>query len=325
MTHDASATSTAGVVPEQSARETASPGVLTAAHASHAEAIADPGSCPVCAASGAAESRDLAIERPPAMPAYVYSIGKVEARYPRLSVEKEFAQVAGRIDTDGLTDDEVFHTVLHDPENRHLARLLCWVLTVREIETYILIPRDFADYALLVEAIRPQPTPLDLDVVIGARGPVASPDVCNGLMVPLVAFNQIYSFDRTSLISAIPRDDSTSDERFEAAATTVLNTILQLVDNAGSTDEHRALNYLAMRYPEIYRKTAQQFDTGFALSGVRVQRSELGGARNVVDCVFSYTERSSGFVEKFVASVDVSDEFPFLASRLAGYYDRHGV
>jgi hypothetical protein len=27
---------------------------------------------------------------------------------------------------------------------------------------------------------------------------------------------------------------------------------MQLTDNAGATDEHRALNYLAMRYPAIY-------------------------------------------------------------------------
>src|SRR5689334_6640042 len=43
---------------------------------------------------------------------YVYTIGRIECRFPRLSVEKEFAQVTGRSDTAGLTDRQAFHSVL---------------------------------------------------------------------------------------------------------------------------------------------------------------------------------------------------------------------
>jgi hypothetical protein len=32
---------------------------------------------------------------------YVYAIGKVEVRFPWISVEKEFAQIMGRADTKG--------------------------------------------------------------------------------------------------------------------------------------------------------------------------------------------------------------------------------
>ena len=32
-----------------------------------------------------------------------------------------------------------------------------------------------------------------------------------------------------------------------------------MTDNAGATDEHRALNYLAVRYPAIYAKAAEAF------------------------------------------------------------------
>jgi len=55
--------------------------------------------------------------------------------------------------------------------------------------------------------------------------------LCNGLTIPLVAFDQIYSFDVDALIAAIPRPEQITEERFRAAA-----------DNAGATDEHRALN-----------------------------------------------------------------------------------
>jgi hypothetical protein len=106
---------------------------------------------------------------------YVYAIGRVEARFPNLAAEKEFAQATGRTDTAGKTDQQTFHAVLCKRENRYLVRQLCWVLTIQGLETYLLQPRDPADIDLLVEAIRPAPSPNDIDVVIGLRGPIAPP------------------------------------------------------------------------------------------------------------------------------------------------------
>jgi hypothetical protein len=64
--------------------------------------------------------------------------------------------------------------------------------------------RDPVDFDLLIEALRPAPSPMDMDVVIGVRGRIAPPELCNGLMIPIVAFDQIYSFDRESFIRSIP-------------------------------------------------------------------------------------------------------------------------
>ena len=60
-------------------------------------------------------------------PSWIYAIGNIEARFPSLSVEKEFAQATGRDKTSGLTDRQALHTVLSKPENRYLLRqlLLC--------------------------------------------------------------------------------------------------------------------------------------------------------------------------------------------------------
>ena len=144
------------------------------------------------------------------MMSHVYAIGRVEARFPNLAAEKEFAQATGRADTAGKTDQQAFHAVLSKRENRYLVRQLCWVLSIQGLETYLLVPRDPADIDLLVEAIRPAPSPNDIDVVIGMRGPIAPPEMCNGLMVPIVAFDQIYSFDRDALIKAIPKPEKTT-------------------------------------------------------------------------------------------------------------------
>ena len=75
------------------------------------------------------------------MPAsYIYSLGKIEPRFPRLSVEKEFAQATGRAETVNLTDRQALRQVLQ--ENRYLVKQLCWVMTVVGLETYIAVPRD---------------------------------------------------------------------------------------------------------------------------------------------------------------------------------------
>ena len=265
--------------------------------------------CPTCAAGAAAES-------------YVYAIGRIEARFPNLGAEKEFAQSAGRTDTAGKTDRQTFHAVLSKRENRYLMRQLCWVMTIQGLETYLLHPRDAADFDLLVEAIRPAPSPNDIDVVIGTRGPIAAPAMCNGLMVPIVGVDQIYSFDRDALIKAIPRPNEVAPEQFGPAAEELFDRTMRLTDNAGATDEHRALNYLAMRYPAIYAKAAEAFVQDSSLTGVEVRSSPMSSTRNVMDVIFSYTNRNTDFTEKSFVRVDVTEEFPFLVTKLSPYYDR---
>jgi hypothetical protein len=252
---------------------------------------------------------------------YIYAIGRIEARFPTLGVEKEFMQAAGRTDNAGRTDRQTLRAVLAKPENRYLARKICWVLTVQGLDTYILSPRDPLDIERLVDAIRPEPTPLDVDVIVGVRGPIAPPTLCNGLMVPIVGFDQMYSFDRDTLLKAIPRPEKTTAKQFEAAAGEVLDRILQMTDNAGATDDYRALNYLAMRYPAVYAKTAEEFAKDFSLSRVDVRSSPLSGTRTINDVVFSYTNRMTDFTERFFVRVDVTEEFPFLVTKLSPYFE----
>jgi hypothetical protein len=258
----------------------------------------------------------------PENPSYIYAIGRVEARFTNLAAEKEFAQATGRSATIGKTDQQSFHAVLSKREHRYLLRQLCWVFSIQGLDTYVLVPRDSADIELLVQAIRPAPSPNDIDVVIGLRGPIAPPDMCNGLMVPIVAFDQIYSFDRDALIKAIPKPEKTSAAQFAPAAEELFNRVIQLTDNAGATDEHRALNYLAMRYPLIYSKTSEQHGCNCSLSSVDVRPSRMSGTRKILDVIFSYTHRTNDFTEKFFVRVDVTEEFPFLVTKMSPYYDR---
>lgn len=253
---------------------------------------------------------------------YVYALGRVVLRFPTLAAEKEFAQATARAGTAGLTDREALHRVLSEKQNRYLARQLCYVFTIEGIETYILQPRDPVDFDLLVEAVRPAPRSTDVDVVIGIKGPVAPPELCNGLMLPIVVFDQVYSFDVDSLIQSIPRPQTIPEREFEATAEELLGRIMQIADNAGATDENRALNYLAVRYPAIYAQTAEGHGRACSLSAVEVRRSRLSAMRKIVDVIFSYTHRQTDVTDKYFVRVDVTEEFPFLVTKLSPYYER---
>lgn len=275
-----------------------------------------------CGCAGNTAARDPGEPAGPTTYPHIFAVGRVQTRFPSLAVEKEFAQVTGQAETAGLTDRQALHAVLSQRPNRYLARQVCWVLAIEGLETYLLRPRDPADFDLLVAAVRRDPGPADLDVVIGIRGPIAPPEMCNGLMVPIVVFDQIYSFDRDALIAAIPRPAGMAAENFEPAARELFDRVMQMADNAGATDEHRALNYLAVRYPAVYSQTAEAFGRNSALTGIEARPSRLSGVRKVVDIVFSYANRQTDVTEKYFVRVDVTEMFPFLVSKMSPYYER---
>jgi hypothetical protein len=140
-------------------------------------------------------------------------------------------------------------------------------------------------------------------------------------MVPILFFDQVYSFDRDSLIKAIPRPDKTSIKEFTPAAEELFDRIMQMTDNAGASDEHRAVNYLALRYPRIYDGVAEAFARNESLSAVDVHSSTLSGTRKIVEVIFSFTNRVTDVVSKQAVRVDVTEEFPFLVTKLSPYFD----
>ena len=272
------------------------------------------GACPTCG-TNATRSNPVPVS------SYVYAIGTIEPRIPRLSVEKELAQVLRQADTEGLTERQALRRVLEDRQNRYLARQMCWVMSIGGLDTYIVTPRDPLDLDRLVETLRPERGPLDFDMVIGQLGPPAPPDLCNGLTIPMIALDVIYSFDRKSLVETIPQPEGVTAADFSAAAEELFTRIIQLTDNAGASDEHRAENYLLVRYPGIYAKAAEEFAAGASLTAVGAKSSALSGTRRVVDVIFAYTNRSTNAAEKYAVRVDVTEEFPFLVTQLSPYLD----
>lgn len=268
----------------------------------------------VCTCGHASGDHSVAMSSP-----YVYVLGRIEPRFTTLAAEREYVQARARHDTAAMTDHQALRAVLSDPENRYLARMVCWILRVDGLEAYILQPRESAELDLLLQGMRAEPRSTDVDVVIGLRGGLAPPELCNGLTVPMVNVDHVYAFSRQELLAAIPRPHDISQEEFEPAAEELLDRIMQLTANVGASDEHRALNYLAVRYPGIYAHTARAFVRNQSLAAVEVQRSMVSEARRIVDAIFTFVDRATDVAERAFVRVDVTEEFPFLVSKMTPY------
>ena len=260
-------------------------------------------------------------------PSFVYAIGKVTHRFPNKSVESEFFRVTSLSvtnETTGMTHHELRHKILTDPDNRYIARQGCYVLTVGNVETYIIIPSDPLDLDKFVQTLRPVPSDGDIDLVIGRRGQIAPPEMCNGLLVPVVMVDQLYIFHKDDLINELIKQirkdggipEGVTDEQFKKTAEALFNNIIQITDNAGATDEHRAINFLSVCNYEIYVRAQLMQNENYSFTNINIRPSPLSGARKILDVIFSYENRASRAVQKWFTRVDVTEEFPFQVSPL---------
>ena len=92
-----------------------------------------------------------------------------------------------------------------------------------------------------------------------------------------------------SLIKFTLRPKEIPANGFAPAAGGLFDGILQMADNAGAVD---------------------------------VRPSRLSGVRSIVDVIFSSTHRSTDVTRKLFCRVDVTEEFPFLVTKLSPYFDR---
>ena len=141
--------------------------------------------------------------------------------------------------------------------------------------------------------------------------------MCNGLTVPIVAFDTIYSFDVDTLVQEMPGPEGVSEERLRE----ITERCLRMTVNNGARDDYRALNYLVLRYPQIYATIAECQERNLSLIGVEVRPSHLSDTRRIVEVIFSFGNRQTDFPEKYFVRVDVTEEFPFLVTGMTRSYN----
>ena len=79
-------------------------------------------------------------------------------------------------------------------------------------------------------------------------------------------------------------------------------------------------------HPETDFRARTEHDNNNIPGGLKHLKSlalPLSGTRNIVDVIFSYTNRNTDVTEKFSVSVDVTGKFPYLVKKLSPYYNRY--
>jgi hypothetical protein len=129
----------------------------------------------------------------------------------------------------------------------------------------------------------------------------------------------------------LPEDGRSADEKpaaargkagraeFEAVVRRLFPRLTRGAGNRGLADEHRARNYLALRYPAIYHAVRQAEADGKVLAGVDARHSHSAD-RHVVAVRLTVRSPRTDLTEHYQCLVDVTESFPFLITGLQPVY-----
>ena len=259
-----------------------------------------PKACPACSASRTASQT---IANP-----WIYVLGDVDAVIPNLAIEKEIWAAMAQVGTKDLPNEAATQKVLESPSYAYLARNMCYVLRVQEVETYILVPSVPLDYSLLVDAAK-----YEVSAVIGTRGPIAGPEMCNGLTLPIVVVEMVYNFNKPDLISKMPLPpgtDPTGEAKFRAAASETFEYVSQLV-SAGQQDGERALAKILLSDQDFYYTISNAFAQDEQLLSVNLKPVLSVSPVSQIDVVVTTANRKTGMQRSTFARYNTQTKFPF--------------
>jgi hypothetical protein len=253
---------------------------------------------------------------------WVYAVGQVGTRCLTEGVERELRQAMGGTDPMDIANLARLRAALTKPENRYLVRELCWVLAVDGIDSYVLAPSDPMDILLLAEAIRPNSRGDNIDAAVGRIvDPSPADAACSQIPLPLLVFDQLHSFDTKSFAKKLKGSDAQEVE--ESFVVDVLHRLTSLGSGLGLAAEHRALNYVILRYPKLYHLASEKAAEGFSLQAVRFLRPPVAGGRILVDVLLTFISNVDSRTERWSVKVDVTDKYPFLRGALSPHLLTH--
>jgi hypothetical protein len=189
-----------------------------------------------------------------------------------------------------------------------------------------------------VETISPDEPEEMVHVVLGRFHPILADLPCAAAGLPAVTADQLLTFTLSEFAQALPGADApavqgAADEqeppaedrdddrgRSHALVREVFARLTRRADNYGITDDHRAFNYVALRYPAIYHAVAQAYREGKWLVSID-GRHRHSTHRRLVAVRLTFRHGRSEITERYQCLVDVTDEFPFLTSPLIRVYE----
>ncbi|MGC0401791.1 hypothetical protein RKD27_004435 [Streptomyces sp. SAI-126] len=252
----------------------------------------------------------------------VYAIGRLTPQFPSLGVEKEFQQlISSPAMSERALDNSALQTAMSEAENIYLARHMCWILRVQQVDSLAVVPRNDDDLSAVVRSLPVNSQTENFQVIVGRIVTTPPGRPCSGSGLLTVEPDQILSFELSDFLDAVLREavDDPSKRDREAAREAFLR-MAHKADNQGLSDGHRALNYLALRYSDVYRLVIEKLKAGQHLVSTEARHAH-GSTRLIVAVSFHFRDEHSGLFDTHRCTVDVTEVFPFLVSGLTRVYE----
>ena len=254
-----------------------------------------------------------------APPAYVYAIGQIEPRFPTLSAEKEFAQATGR-------DGRAFGSPGAARGSLAARKSLSGA-------AILLGPEDREPGHLHPATARSRRSRS-----AGGSGPAnAAPNRCRcggrreRTHRPARAVQRAHGSDRGVRSDLLLRrrypgeiDSATEGDRRQGLRSRRRRAVLSdhAVGRQRRRDGRASRRELSCGpLSGDLCHGCRSFRAEQSLSAVEVRASPLSGTRRIMDVIFSFTNRQTDVIEKFFTRVDVTEEFPFLVTKMSPYCD----
>lgn len=226
---------------------------------------------------------------------FVYAVGVLRPFFSSLDLQKEFEAAASSL---GLKSDDYYgvfsYTANDNPDLTfrpflYIAEKACWVFSINNIDTYLVVPRYDTELNELIDALQPE-NKQQVQALVGALGGKVPASYCSGLQLPLVICNRLLS-EATDAMLEIP---------------------LKL--NDGTAPEKRAVNFLAFNYTSI---VSESLVLPKPLREIRYQFYGQNEGRTLVEIILGYMKDD---IEIFYScGIDVTDQYPFVDFPLRQY------
>jgi hypothetical protein len=254
---------------------------------------------------------------------FVYALGRFEARFTTISLDREFRHQEMRL-KDDLPIDRSASLVRTLRENPHLAERAADFLSILGVPAYFVIPANRAVRDKILEALETAKDDSRWSVAIGRRSGIAPPAATGGILAPVFGVDVVYNFTfdywfESLLSSVAPALEARhiDAETFRKLAVEVFHRIIHSTESVGGNDPQRAVNYVLMQHPGPLLAAAERQKRGI-LERIETRQLNDLGARKVIAVIFSFVDRTTGVVERLFCRIDVTEEWPFIADSPSG-------
>jgi hypothetical protein len=245
-------------------------------------------------------------------------------------------------------NDTLAFKILSQAQNLYIAREMCWTFQVSTFPSYILQPRSDRELINFIRALAPRDD-ITFDTIVGLRGPVAAPELCNGLGLPVVLCDMVDTFTYEELVNTVvdavlaayptpSQSEPLSPSEIQANVGQILSGLTPLLHNEGVTDAQRAVNFLITHDMDLYTMSwllmfgNESYQTAygvkppqtFSFVGLRTQPQRLSGASATIDIILTYQGDKENTSRQYFTSVNVQGEFPYILQPDSGmirYYN----